>query len=54
MADNMADNEEEYDRCVDCKELTEYKKTTHIDQRAFYIEGAGQLCRKCYKKTYNE
>ena len=40
-------NEEEYDVCVTCGELTSYKKTDHIDFRYGYIEGGGQLCFTC-------
>ena len=39
--------EEEYDMCVSCGKVTSYKKTTHIDYRYGYIEGAGQLCFVC-------
>jgi len=40
------------DKCVSCGCETEYDKETHIDFRNFYIEGAGQLCEKCYKEIY--
>jgi len=42
------------DRCVSCNELTPYTKDTSIYVREFYVEGGGQLCKKCYKKIYNE
>lgn len=38
----------EYDTCVLCGVETPYKRNTHIDLRIGYIEGAGQLCSKCY------
>jgi hypothetical protein len=41
---------DEYDSCILCGVETEYKRSTHIDMRVGYIEGAGQLCRKCYNK----
>jgi hypothetical protein len=31
-----------------CGKKTTVSKTTHIDFRDGYIEGAGQLCSKCY------
>lgn len=34
----------EYDVCVVCGRETSYKKTTPIDLRIGYIEGAGQTC----------
>jgi hypothetical protein len=37
-----------YDHCVLCGVETVYKRSTHIDLRVGYIEGAGQLCSKCY------
>ena len=40
----------EIESCVQCGESTTYRITDHIDFRAGYIEGAGQLCIDCYKK----
>ena len=37
-----------YETCVMCGEETTTLKTTHIDFRYGYVEGAGQLCRQCY------
>jgi hypothetical protein len=39
-----------YETCIMCGEETTTLKTTHIDFRTGYIEGAGQLCRECYLK----
>jgi hypothetical protein len=39
---------DDYDHCVLCGVETAYKRSTHIDIRIGYIEGAGQLCSKCY------
>ena len=38
------------DHCVLCGIETTYDFNTHIDMRHGYIEGAGQLCSKCYSK----
>jgi hypothetical protein len=38
----------EFDHCVLCGVETAYKRNTHIDIRIGYVEGAGQLCSKCY------
>ena len=38
--------EDEIDHCVLCGVETPYKRSTHIDMRIGYIEGAGQLDRK--------
>jgi hypothetical protein len=37
-----------YEKCVMCGVETTILKTTHIDFRYGYVEGAGQLCRECY------
>lgn len=36
--------------CILCGVETAYDVSTHIDMRVGYIEGAGQLCTKCYTK----
>jgi hypothetical protein len=44
----------EKDNCVSCGKETPYLKITHIDYRAYYVEGAGQLCKTCYLNIYNK
>lgn len=39
-----------YEECILCGVETTTLKTTHIDFRTGYIEGAGQLCNGCYEK----
>jgi len=43
-----------YEDCILCGEKTTTLKTTHVDFRTGYIEGAGQLCRECYMKGSSE
>jgi hypothetical protein len=43
-----------YEQCILCGVETTTLKTTHIDFRTGYIEGAGQLCRECYMKGNTE
>ena len=43
----------EKDKCVSCDCETPYDKDEHIDKRFCYIEGAGQLCERCWDKIYN-
>jgi hypothetical protein len=38
------------EKCAICGVETTTLKTTHIDYRTGYIDGAGQLCRECYIK----
>ena len=40
-----------FEQCIMCGEETTVLKTTHIDFRYGYVEGAGQLCRECYIST---
>jgi hypothetical protein len=40
----------EFDHCVLCGVETVYKRSTHIDMRHGYVEGAGQLCPNCYSR----
>lgn len=40
------------DICVKCGKETVYPKTLPITNRECYVEGAGQLCEKCFLETY--
>jgi len=40
------------DKCVFCNVDTNISRNTHIDDRQYYIEGAGQLCKECYIKVF--
>lgn len=40
------------DTCVMCKAASEENKSTNITLRKYYVEGAGQLCKKCYNSVY--
>ena len=54
MVVTTTETKEEKDKCVMCWEETPYTKDTHIDQRRYYVEGAGQLCKKCWKKIFKK
>ena len=45
-------NDDENERCILCKKLTDIKKDCDIDFREHYVYGVGQLCAKCYKELY--
>ena len=54
-AEKVAKQEEQnpfdlYEDCIMCGKKTTVSKTTHIDFRDGYIEGAGQLCPNCYSR----
>ncbi|WP_295093475.1 hypothetical protein [Ruminococcus sp.] len=38
----------EYEKCILCGKVTYVKVTLSIEERKYYIEGIGQLCKKCY------
>lgn len=40
--------EKETEKCVICGCPTDEYKITHIDLRNHYVEGVGQLCKRCY------
>lgn len=42
----------QYEQCVLCRRLTDIPIGLEVDYRAFYMEGAGQLCYDCFKKLY--
>jgi len=44
----------ELEKCVSCNTLTTVTFNTLIQQRQFYIEGSGQLCKTCYESIYNK
>ena len=46
-------SENEMEKCVLCGKATDIPYAAPIDQRPFYIEGAGQLCEECYKRVYS-
>jgi hypothetical protein len=42
------------EECVICGIETKYDGYDNINNREHYVEGAGQLCEKCWIKTYGE
>ena len=40
------------EHCILCGRLTEIAKDCPLSGREHYIEGAGQLCRECYRELY--
>jgi hypothetical protein len=43
-----------FDECVICATPTCEPITRDVQFRAYYIEGAGQLCKTCYDGEYRE
>ena len=50
--DDFPKENDNYDKCVSCDEVTQYSRFDHVDYRIGYIEGAGQLCLNCYDEIY--
>lgn len=48
------ENNRKLEVCVLCGKETNVPVDQHISQRNFYVEGCGQLCRKCYTRTYGD
>ena len=42
-----------YDKCIICKQKTEYEITTSIYHRKHFLSGIGQFCTPCYMATTN-
>ena len=40
------------ERCVLCGKQTNIPVMMPISERAYYVEGSGQLCPECYQKVY--
>ena len=57
IIENVADTQQSavfdyMEKCVICGSETPYRVSTPINQREFYVEGAGQVCQKCYYECY--
>jgi hypothetical protein len=48
LARQKEQTQTEKDKCVMCNEETDHYVTDDISIRYGYVEGAGQLCRKCF------
>lgn len=44
---------EKIEVCVSCGRDTPYTRQTNVQLRYWYVEGAGQLCQKCYTNVYD-
>lgn len=46
------DTDEIFEKCVICQRKNEYIHGVPISERNYFVEGAGQLCKKCYYDLY--
>lgn len=42
------------EKCVSCGNETDFNTTTDVNYRFYYIEGGGQLCKKCYDRVFED
>lgn len=54
MSNKLYVSENGKDLCISCECETKYSHDTSIEYREFYIEGAGQLCKKCYDQIVTQ
>lgn len=57
IEDNMMNGKEnkeeaEYERCIICGCITQVRRDWDISMRKYYVEGAGQLCKRCFYDIY--
>lgn len=52
QAQISAEEMDKDDPCVCCGKPSGEKRGTPIGQRLYYVEGAGQLCERCYVSVY--
>jgi NMD protein affecting ribosome stability and mRNA decay len=45
---NIDENSSEMDLCVICGEETNEPQDKNVAYRYYYVDGAGQLCEKCF------
>lgn len=45
---------DEFERCVVCGAETPFRRSTPVELRTEYIQGTGQLCRRCAAEFRNE
>lgn len=50
----MENEKKEYEKCILCSGETNVEKTKHIEGRTGYLEGAGQMCTKCFLDYYKK
>lgn len=50
--ENRSKKNNKMEKCVLCECITDVKKDIDINERKYYVQGAGQLCSECYKEIY--
>jgi len=42
------------DKCVSCGLDTDFDTTSDVNYRFYYVDGGGQLCKKCYNRIFED
>jgi len=42
------------EKCVSCGVITDIHKNTDVNYRFYYVEGGGQLCKKCFDRVFSD
>jgi hypothetical protein len=42
------------EKCISCGVETDINFSTDVNYRSYYVEGGGQLCKKCYDRIYED
>ena len=50
----MENEKKEYEKCILCGVETNIEKNKNIENRYGYLEGAGQMCSKCFLDYYKK
>ena len=48
-----AEDEELMEKCVLCGRMVAVRRDSHVAGRRYYVEGAGQLCARCFYEVYH-
>ena len=48
-----AEDEELMEKCVLCGRMVPVRRDSDIAGRRYYVEGAGQLCARCFYEVYH-
>ena len=50
----MENEKKEYEKCILCGVETNIEKNKNVENRYGYLEGAGQMCSKCFLDYYKK
>jgi hypothetical protein len=40
------------EKCTSCGISTDFDTTSDINYRSYFVEGGGQLCKRCWDRIY--